>query len=154
MFSSRRSLKVGAVAVSCAALGAGASAIAEAGASTGGSASTSSSGAAGHAAGLHGRRALLRRAVHGDVVVATRSGFATVTFDRGTVTSVSGQQLTLTEGTKKRAYKTVTLTIPTTAKVRDNRQPATLASVKPGQRAAVIQAPQRTIVIARDPHTP
>ncbi|HTX32446.1 MAG TPA: hypothetical protein VMD09_13770 [Solirubrobacteraceae bacterium] len=84
------------------------------------------------------------------MVVKTKDGYATVTFERGTVKSVSGQQLTLIEGSRKGpAYKTVTLTVPTTAQVRDNRQKATLADVKPGQRAAVIQGPKRTAVIAR-----
>lgn len=143
--SLRKSWKLGAVAVSCAAVGAGASVIANAGASTSSAGPAHAATRAGHA-----RRALLRRAVHGEVVLATKSGFATVIFDRGTVKSVAGRQLTLTEGTKKQTYKTVTLTIPSNARVRDNRQPATLSSVKAGQRVAVITAPKRTLVIARD----
>jgi hypothetical protein len=136
--------KLGAVAVSCAAIGAGASAIANAGAATSRASSKPPKAAATH-------RALLRRAVHGDVVVATKTGYATATFDRGTVKSVSGQQLTLADGRAKATpYKTVTLTIPSSARVRDDRHKATLADVKPGQRAAVIQEPNRTIVIARD----
>ncbi len=74
-----------------------------------------------------------------------------MTFDRGTVKSVSGQQLTLTEGTKLATYKTVTLTIPTTARVRDNRKKGTLADVKTGQRATVVKTPKATFVIARSP---
>ena len=85
--------------------------------------------------------ALERRAVHADVVVATKSGFATVTIDRGVVQSVSGQQLTIREGTKKATYKTVTLTIPSSAKVRDNRRASTLSALTAGQRASVVQAP-------------
>ena len=38
----------------------------------------------------------------------TADGFANVTFERGKVDSVSGQQLTITEGTPKASYKTVT----------------------------------------------
>jgi hypothetical protein len=145
--SIRKHWKLGAVAVSCAAIGAGASAIANAGASTRGSSTTAATKAK-HAAGT--RRALLRRAVHGDAVVATKSGYASVTFDRGTVKSVSGQQLTLSEGRSKGpAYKTVTVTIPTTARVRDSGHKATLADVKPGQRVVIIQAAKRTFVIAR-----
>jgi hypothetical protein len=148
--------KLGAVAVSCAAIGAGASAIASAGASTSGSSSSSgSSAAAKHPRAHGGRRALLRRAVDGNLVIATKGGYATVKFDRGTVKSVSGQQLTLAEGRARQApYKTVTLTIPTSARVRDDRHQATLADVKSGQRATVIQAPKRTVVIARTPRTP
>jgi hypothetical protein len=73
-----------------------------------------------------------------------------VKFDRGTVKSVSGQRLTLVDGAAKKAPdETVTITIPATARVRDDRHRATLADVKPGQRATVIQAPKRTFVIAR-----
>ena len=86
--------------------------------------------------------------MHGDVVVATRTGFVTVTYDRGIVQSVSGNQLVLADGTKKATYKTVTLTIPATARVRDNGVTTSLSEVKSGQRAIVIQAPHRTWVIA------
>jgi hypothetical protein len=90
------------------------------------------------------------RAVEGEIVLATGAGkFTTVTFARGSVSSVSGQQLTIAEGTQRARYRTVTLTIPRTARVRVNRRLATLANVAAGQRVVVIQAPQRTWVIAR-----
>ncbi len=145
----RRHLKLLAVGAACAALGAGASAIATAGAAgtTTAKSSTAAKSAAKHPAA---RRALERRAVQGDLVVATKTGFATVTFSRGFVQSVNGQQLTIREGTKKATYKTVTLTVPAGAKVRDNRQAASLAQLRAGQRVAVVQAPKRTLVIARD----
>jgi hypothetical protein len=133
------------VAAGCAALGAGASAIATAGAATKHSAQAGKR----HGAHIRPGRRLAARAVHGNLIVATKTGFVTVTFDRGAVKSVSGQELTLTEGTKKATYKTVTLTIPTTARVRDNRQKSTLAEVKAGQRATVVQTPKATFVIAR-----
>jgi hypothetical protein len=146
----RQNWKFGAVAASCLVIGAGAGAsmIGSAGATT-----TSSSGATGTTAthahhGLRARR-LLGRTVHGDLVLATKHGFVTVTVDRGRVQSVNGQQLTLTEGTKTQTYKTVTLKIPTDAKVRDNKQLVSLADVKAGQRAIVVQGPQHTWVIAR-----
>jgi hypothetical protein len=144
--------KLGAVGASCAVLGAGASVIASAGAATQPSAAGTSSGgtAAQHARGGYGARRLAARAVHGDVVVPSKGGFVTVTFDRGIVQSVSGQQLTLKEGTKKATYKTVTLTIPAGARIRDNRHTATLADVKAGQRVLVVQAPTRTYVVAHD----
>jgi hypothetical protein len=137
------------VAASCAALGAGASAIASAGAATSSPAQSVSGAKAGHHRGLGARR-LLGRAVHGDVVVATKTGFVTITFDRGFVQSVSGQQLTLREGTKTHTYKTVTLTIPAGARVRDNGRRATLGALKPGQRALVLQGVKRTTVIAHN----
>ncbi len=138
------------VALSCLALGAGASAIASAGATTG-SSSTAAPSHGRHGLRAGGLRRLVKRTVHADLVIATKQGFATVTFDRGKVASVSGQQLTITEGTKRATYKTVTLTIPSSARVRDNHQKASLSDLQAGQRVIVIQAPQRTLVIA---HTP
>ncbi len=142
----RRYSTLGIVALSCLAIGAGASAIASAGA-----AGPAASGAAtaAHARGAGLARGMLGRAVHGNVVVATRTGFVTVTFDRGTVQSVSGNQLVLRDGTKTATYRTVTLTVPATAHVRDNGAKAALTDIKSGQRALVIQAPQHTWVIAR-----
>lgn len=146
----RRHSRIAVLALSCVALGAGASAIASAGAATGTTAQTA------HAHGAHrglkdrGMR-WARRAVHADLVLATKQGFVHVTVDRGTVGSVSGNQLTIAEGTKQRTYKTVTLTIPAAAMVRDNKQAASLSSLSRGQRVTVVQAPKRTFVIARTP---
>ncbi|MBV9838350.1 MAG: hypothetical protein JO156_09530, partial [Solirubrobacterales bacterium] len=109
------------VAASCAILGAGASAIASAGAATGASSATPK-----RAALLAGPRRWAARAVHGELVLATKTGFVTATFDRGAVQSVNGQVLTITEGTKAKTYKTVSLTIPGGAKVRDDGKPGTL----------------------------
>jgi len=142
----RRHWKLIAVGASCAALGAGVSAIASAGAATTTSTATTAPAAR---AGL--RRALLRRTVHGNVLVATKSGFKTVTFDRGVVQSVAGRQLTLTEGTKRTTTRTVTLTIRANATVRDNGRAAGLSDVTAGQRALVVQAPNHAWVIARTP---
>ena len=150
MSSIRRHWRLLLVAVCCVALGAGVSAIASAGAAT------SATGAAHHPAA---RRARIRagglrrltRAVQGSAVVRTKDGFATVTFARGKVDAVNGDQLTIAEGTRKATYKTVTLTIPANAVVRDNRQQATLSDVKVGQRVLVLTAPKRTYVIARTP---
>ncbi len=89
--------------------------------------------------------------VQGSAVVRTADGFANVTFERGKVDSVSGQQLTITEGTPKATYKTVSVTVPAGAVIRDNRQKATLSDVKAGQRVLVLTAPKRTYVIARTP---
>jgi hypothetical protein len=139
----RTRAKILTVAAVCLAAGAGAGVIANAGAATSTTAGT-------HAAraGLHPRR-LLARTVHADLVVETKAGFATVTVDRGFVQSVSGQQLTINEGTKKATYKTITLTIPTDARVRDDGAKSTLGSLKSGQHVLVVQGPKRTFVIAR-----
>jgi hypothetical protein len=143
------------VAVCCLALGAGVSAIATAGAATS-SAGKADSSAQAAKAGKAGRARAgglrrLARAVQGSAVVRTKTGFATVTFERGRVDSVSGQRLTLTEGSAKAAYKTVTVNVPADAVVRDDRRKAALSDVKPGQRVLVFAAPKRTYVIARTP---
>jgi hypothetical protein len=134
------------VAVCCAALGAGASVIASAGAATG-----SIHGGKGKAVRAGGLRRFAARSVQGSVVVYTKKGFVTVTFNRGKVDSVNGQQLMITEGTKKATFKTVTLSVPANALVRDNRRKATPSALEAGQRVTVINAPQRTLVVARTP---
>ena len=140
------------VAVSCAVIGAGAGDRAGAGAST--SPATAAKAGRAHAGRVQGLRRWERRAVQGEVVIHTKQGFKTVTFQRGTVQSVSGQQLTLAEGTAKATYKTVTLTIPANARVRDNGQRSTLSNVKDGQRVIVVTAPKNTFVVARTPRKP
>jgi hypothetical protein len=137
------------VAVCCVAVGAGASVIAGAGAATG----TKAAGKAqrSHNGKKDGLRRIARHTVHGQFVIHTKAGFRTVTIDRGVVDSVSGRQLKITEGTPKATYKTVTLTIPANARVRDDKQKSDLGSVKAGQRVLVVTAPKRTLVIARTP---
>ena len=147
----KRHYKLVALAAACVALGAAVSAIASAGAATPASGTTSTASSA--AAHPRRRLGLARRAfagaVQGSLVVHTKSGFATVTFSRGVVSSVSGNQLTITERTKKAVYKNVTLTIPSNARIRDNRQKATLSQLKSGQHVTVVSAPSRTLVVAR-----
>jgi hypothetical protein len=143
------------VAICCAALGAGASAIAGAGAATSSAKHSTGAAAKAHHRGAararrRGLRGLAVRAVHADAVVHTKNGFKTVTLDRGTVASVSGDQLQITEGTPKATYKTVTLTIPSSAVVRDQGKKASLSDVKAGQRVLVYQGPKRERVIARN----
>ena len=146
----KRHYKLVALAAASVALGAAVSAIASAGAAipASGTTSTASSAAVHHHRVGAGRR-LLAGSVHGSLVVHGRSGWVTVTFDRGVVGSVSGNQLTITERTKKAVYKTVTLTIPSNAIVRDNKQKATLGQLKSGQRVLVVSGLNRTRVVAR-----
>lgn len=145
----RRHLKIIAVATSCVALGAGVSAIASAGAAT-----TTAKPKTANSAKARGRAAksVLNRTVHGSLLLATKKGFVTITFDRGTVQSVQGQQLSLVEGSKV-THKTVTITIPSNAIVRDNGKRSTLAALKAGQRVQVVQGLKRTRVVARTPRT-
>jgi hypothetical protein len=138
-------VKLATVGAGCAAVGAGAGIL-------GTAAASSTSAPAKHHHGRH--HGVLARALHADAVVPAKGGkFVEITLDRGTVQSVSGQQLTLAEGTRAHVYKTVTLTIPAGARIRDNRQAAQLSDVKPGQRAVVIQRPNKTLVIARTPRS-
>lgn len=142
------------VAVCCVAVGAGASVIAGAGAATTTKGSATTKAHRFHEAGKAGLRRIARRTVHGEFVVHTKAGFRTVTVDRGVVDSVSGQQLKITEGTPTATYRTVTLTIPADARVRDDEKNSGLSSVTAGQRVLVIAAPKRTLVIARSSRTP
>jgi hypothetical protein len=147
----RNKFRLIAVAVSCVAIGAAISAIATAGAAT------SSTGSGTKSAGRHARQTalrVLRRSVHGDLVVATKNGLVTVTFDRGKVQSVSGRQLTIDEGTKTKTLKVVTLTVPSNARVRNNGRVTSLAMVKAGHRVLVVQGPKVWHVIARTPRNP
>lgn len=142
----------------CAAAGAGAGTIAAAGAATPHHAARPTTGTSGAAMRAPGRRGggvrrggiirLARRTVHAQLVVHTPRGFRTVTIDRGTLDSVSGRTLTVTDGTRHASDQKVTLTIPANARVRNDRQPAALSSLHAGERVVVIQLPRRTIVRA------
>src|SRR5579871_3339670 len=120
-----RHARVLAVAVSCAGLGAGAGVIANAGAASSPTAPSAAHAARAPRAALAVRRWLYGGAVQGDVVVDTKSGFKTVSFERGFLDAVSGRTLTLREATRRASYKTVTLTIPDGALVRDRGHAAT-----------------------------
>lgn len=144
--------KVGGIVALCAALGAGGAYIGSAVSPSSSSAAASKAKRSGQHAGKHrGRMGPLGRAVHAEAVVPTKGGkFATVTVDRGAVEKVDGAQLTLKEGTRKAAYKTVTLDVPSDAVVRINRQPGKLSDVKAGQRAIVIHGVSKTRVLVHD----
>lgn len=90
--------------------------------------------------------------VHSELVVPTRSGedFETITQDSGTVKSVSGEQLTITEGTEEATYDTVTLDIPNDANVLRNGERAELGDLKEGDNVHVSQGPDHTFVFATD----
>jgi hypothetical protein len=143
-----RVLAVGAV---CAAAGAGAGTVAVAGAST---SHGSTSGARTHRTASARRRGLLRlarRTVHGELTVDTPTGFQTAAIDRGTIDSVSGDTLSVTDGTRRASAQKVTLTIPSSAVIRNDRRPASLASLRAGERVVVVALPQRTVVVAHPP---
>ena len=90
--------------------------------------------------------------VHSEMVVPNKAGdgFETITQDSGKVDSVSGDQLSITEGTKQATYKTVTLDIPSDAKVIRNGKSAQLSDLQQGDYVHVSQSPQGGFVFAAD----
>jgi hypothetical protein len=126
------------VAVACVAIGAMAGI-------AGSSAATSHHRAHSAAGGVSGRPPGMGPglgAVHSVSVVPNRegTGFETVTMDSGEVQSVSGRELTLTEGTKSATYKTVTLTIAADATVELDGKTAQLGELKSGDHAIVCES--------------
>ncbi len=93
-----------------------------------------------------------RFAVHEEEVVLNRAGtaFITATEDNGTVDSVSGDRLSVKEGTKSVAYKTVTVTVPDAAKVYRNGAVVKLAELTSGDHVHVSQSSDGTVVLADD----
>ena len=142
-----RTLGVGAC---CAAAGVGARAVAHAPPAR---ASPHHRATAAHAV-AHRRGAparVIRRSVRGNAVVRTKTGYTTATWNRGIVTAVTADQITLAEGSVARPYTTVNLTLPADVRVRNNRAKAELSSVTTGERAIVVRLPKRTILIAHSP---
>jgi len=142
----RKSTRTAVVAALCAAVGAAAGGIATGSAATSTKSNTSSAQRArppGPPGGL---------AVHSDEVVLNRAGtaFISATEDNGTVASVAGDQLAIKEASKSVTYKTVTLTIPSGAKVTRNGATAQLADLKSGDRVRVTQSSDGTVVFAND----
>jgi hypothetical protein len=90
--------------------------------------------------------------VHSEMVVPNKAGdgFITVTSDDGKVNSVSGSQLTITEGTEKATYKTVTLDIPSDATVVRDGDKAQLSDLQAGDQVHVSQSPDGSFVFATD----
>lgn len=133
------------VAALCVALGA-AGGIASSGAATSTSKKANATRAGGHPGGPGGR------AVHEDAVVLNKAGtaFINATEDSGSVVSVSGDQLTIKEGTASVTYKTLTLTIPSGATIKRNGSTAQLSALKAGDRVHVTKSSDGTTVFAAD----
>lgn len=91
-------------------------------------------------------------AVHAEEVVLNQAGtaFITQTEDSGTVSSVSGDQLAVKEGTTTVTYKTVTLTIPSGATINRNGAKAALTDLKAGDHVRVTSSSDGTTVFAGD----
>ena len=118
-----------------------------------GSAGAGIAGTDAHQGRHHGQFGRAARApVHAELVLPDRQGgFRTVTLDRGSVDSVSGDQLTIKEGTPTATYKTITLTIAADAKVRRNHDSAQLSDLQQGDLVWVLQSGSKTFVKAVSP---
>jgi hypothetical protein len=88
-------------------------------------------------------------AIHSVSVVVNKAGtgFDTVTEDNGTVQSVSGQALSILEGTKTLTYKTVTLTIAAGASIQRDGKSAALSELQAGDHVSVSEDSERTSVV-------
>ena len=152
MSLSRRNAQLVLVALCSLAVGAGASVIAGAGAATG---NARHAPLRTHAARRAGRLGwIARHAAQGTLLLATRSGFRTVSFDRGLVGSVSGRRLTLLEGNPRTAQRTIILTVPSGARIRDDRRVVSLSALTPGQRVIVLRTAKRAWVLAHTVRRP
>jgi hypothetical protein len=149
----RKWIGVLAVATTCALVGA-AGGIASSGAASKASSSTASStskkdgGGPGGPGGFGGGFA-----IHSESVQLNKAGtaFITVTRDQGTVTAVSGSDISLTEGTKTVTYKTVTVTVADGATVTRNDETAALTDIKVGDTVSISQSSDGSQVRAYDP---
>jgi hypothetical protein len=142
------------VGVACAALtaaGLGASALAKSSQKKHSATSASTSAPAGRPGGPHGGFA-----VHSEEVVLNKAGtaFITETEDNGTVTDVSGDQLTIKEAANNVTYKTVTVTIPSGATIYRNAAKASLADFQSGDHVHVSQSSDGTVVFGGDQAPP
>jgi len=141
-----RLVRLGAVIGLCALAGAAAGIAGSAAAPSGNAKKGYSIRRAGPPRGIHGP------AVHANAVVLNkaRNGFITQTEDTGKVKSVSGDQLTITEGVGNVTYKDVTLTIPSKATILRNFAKAQLSTLKAGDFVHVAQSSEGTFVLASD----
>jgi hypothetical protein len=91
--------------------------------------------------------------IHSESVQLDKAGkaFITVTRDQGTVTAVSGSDITLKEGTKTVTYKTVTVTVADNATVTRNDETAALSDIKVGDTVSISQSSDGSQVRAYDP---
>jgi hypothetical protein len=90
----------------------------------------------------HPGAALLRRAVHGDLIVRGKNGFENVTFDRGRLESRDGSTLTL----KRPDGATVTLTVTDATKYRGV---SGLDQLQTGRPTAVVSQDGKAVVVVQ-----
>jgi hypothetical protein len=160
-----RNKLIGVVAAVCA-IAAVTAAIAQ-GSGTSKSSSTKSKAGTAHAAqagtpgppgdgvgGPHGVGGPDGGAVHSVSVVPDKAGtsFITLTSDRGTVQSADSGAgtITIVEGTQSATYKTLTLSVPSGAKVMRNGAGASLGDIKAKDEVSVESSSEGTTVFAMD----
>ena len=74
-----------------------------------------------------------------------------MTREKGTVTAISGRDITLHEGTKTLAYKDAAITVADGATVTRNDATAALTDIKVGDRVSIEPSSDGTEVRAYDP---
>src|SRR3954454_10599430 len=91
--------------------------------------------------------------VHVEAIVLDKAGnnWITETSDNGKVKSVSGNDVTITEGTTAVPYKDVTVTIPDGAAVIRNGAKAAVGDLKAGDMIHVSSSSDGTSAFAADP---
>ena len=91
-------------------------------------------------------------AVHSESVELDRAGkaFITVTRDAGTVESVSGDALAIDEAVGSVDYKTVTITVPSSATVVRNGATAKLSDLAAKDEVAITQSSDGSTIWAHD----
>lgn len=93
---------------------------------------------------------------HGDVihevtVVPNSSGaFDTLTIDSGKLTLISGDALTITEGTRTATYATPTITVPAGATVYLDGEASALGDLVGGDRVTITQDSDGTTTVVAD----
>ncbi|WP_354699293.1 hypothetical protein DSM112329_05004 [Paraconexibacter sp. AEG42_29] len=107
---------------------------------------------AGGPRGKHGPLGGPGRVVHSEATVLNKAGTAyiTATEDHGTVKSVSGNDVTITEGTTAVPYKDVTVTVASDATIERNGKTAKLSDLKAGDDIHVSVSSDGTVVHAHD----
>lgn len=102
--------------------------------------------------GPFGGRGMGGPPVHETAVVLNKKGdgFITLTSDSGTVKSVSGSDVTITEGFGKVTYKDQTVTIPDGATIYRNGKKASVGDLAAGDFIHVSSSSEGTFVLAGD----
>lgn len=154
---SKMMMRATAIGAVCALAGAGAGIAGSSAASTSAKSKSTTTAktakrAGGRVGGFRGPAGGHGFAVHSEETVLNKAGtgYITETEDNGTVKSVSGSDVTITEGTTAVPYKDVTVTIPSGATIERNGKTATVADLKAGDDIHVSVSSDGTDVHAHD----